>query len=295
MPFDFSLESADGVKWCGFVIGIAELDLDAHALQLAGDGAGGRICLTVGACVPPALVIGGLVPEVGYRHNNRAFGKYLGGFGESVLKLYSESNPSAREAIAEMFELVCNEPFDNWLDRVERSCDGFSKQKEVVREFDSPPEAIADALDSEGWTVSDDDVRNLGYLEIERETDLTGYDLVLTIDLRGKDMDSASDWMSAVRDLVYSWDPVEEALIAAGCPDAPSVDRIIEDFKSTYESSISGIEAVCQIVTSAWDEKTATDDIHSESLDQICEHASDAIDESASICVDMQLDSGVVR
>lgn len=161
----------------------------------------------------------------------------LSGFGESVLKLYNEGNPSAREAIAEMFELVCNEPFDNWLDRVERSCDGFSKQKESVREFDTLPEAIADALDSEGWTVSDDDVRNLGYLEIERETDLTGYDLILTIDLRGKDMDS----------------------------------------------------------TSAWDEKTATDDIHSESLDQICEHASDAIDESASICVDMQLDSGVVR
>lgn len=219
----------------------------------------------------------------------------LAGLGESVLKLYSESSPSAREAIAEMFELTCNEPFDNWLDRVERICDGFSKQRECAREFDSLPEAIADALDSEGWTVSDDDVRNLGYLEIERETDLTGYDLVLIIDLRGKDMDSASDWMSAVRDLVYSWDPVEEALIAAGCPDAPSVDRIIEDFKSTYESSICGIEAVCQIVTSVWDEKTATDDIHSESLDQICEHASDVIDESASFCVDMQLDSGVVR
>lgn len=122
----------------------------------------------------------------------------LAGLGESVLKLYSESSPSAREAIAEMFELACNEPFDNWLDRVERICDGFSKQRECVREFDSLPEAIADALDSEGWTVSDDDVRNLGYLEIERETDLTGYDLVLTIDLRGKDMDSASDWMSAV-------------------------------------------------------------------------------------------------
>ena len=57
---------------------MAELDLDAHALQLAGDGAGGRICLTVGVCVPPALVIGGLVPVVGYRHDNRAFGKYLG-------------------------------------------------------------------------------------------------------------------------------------------------------------------------------------------------------------------------
>lgn len=110
----------------------------------------------------------------------------LAGLGESVLKLYSESSPSAREAIAEMFELACNEPFDNWLDRVERICDGFSKQRECVREFDSLPEAIADALDSEGWTVSDDDVRNLGYLEIERETDLTGYDLVLTIDLRGK-------------------------------------------------------------------------------------------------------------
>lgn len=90
----------------------------------------------------------------------------LSGFGESVLKLYNEGNPSAREAIAEMFELVCNEPFDNWLDRVERSCDGFSKQKEAVREFDTLPEAIADALDSEGWTVSDDDVRNLGYLAI---------------------------------------------------------------------------------------------------------------------------------
>lgn len=203
----------------------------------------------------------------------------LSSFGEGVLKLYSESNPSAREAIVEMFELVCNEPFDNWLDRIERICDGFSKQKETVREFDSLPEAIADALDSEGWTVSDDDVRNLGYLEIERETDLTGYDLVLIIDLRGKDMDSASDWMTAVRDLVYSWDPVEEALIAAGCPDAPSVDRIIEDFKSTYESSISGIEAVCQIVTSAWDEKTAAEDVHSESLDHICERASSAIDD----------------
>lgn len=56
----------------------------------------------------------------------------LGGFGESVLKLYNESSPSAREAIAEMFELVCNESFDNWMDRVERSCDGFFKQKEVV-------------------------------------------------------------------------------------------------------------------------------------------------------------------
>lgn len=165
----------------------------------------------------------------------------LGGFGESVLKLYNESSPSAREAIAEMFELVCNESFDNWIDRVERSCDGFSKQKEVVREFDTLPEAIADALDSEGWAVSDDDVRNLGYLEIERKTDLTGYDLILTIDLRGKDMDSTSDWMTAARELVYSWDPVEEALIAAGCPDAPSVDRIIEDFKSTYESSICGV------------------------------------------------------
>lgn len=101
--------------------------------------------------------------------------------------------------------------------------------------------------------------------------------------------------MTAARELVYSWDPVDEALVAARCANAPSVDRIIEDFKSTYESSICGIEAVCQIVTSAWDEKTATEDIHSESLDQICEHVSDAIDESASICVDMQLDSGVVR
>lgn len=202
----------------------------------------------------------------------------LDGFGESVLKLYNESNPSAREAIAEMFELICNEPFDNWLDRIERIGNGFSKQRESVQEFDSLPEAIADALDSEGWAVADDDVRNLGYLEIERETDLTGYDLVLTIDLRGKDMDSASDWMTSVRELVYSWDPVEEALIAAGCPDAPSVDRIIEDFKSTYKSSICGNEAVCQIVTSAWDEKTETEGIHSESLDHICERASSAID-----------------
>lgn len=80
----------------------------------------------------------------------------LAGLGESVLKLYSESSPSAREAIAEMFELACNEPFDNWLDRVERICDGFSKQRECVREFDSLHEAIADALDSEGWTVSDE-------------------------------------------------------------------------------------------------------------------------------------------
>ena len=91
-------------------------------------------------------------------------------------------------------------------------------------------------------------------------------------------MDSTGNWMSAIRELVYNWDPVEEALIAAGCPGAPSVDRIIEDFKSTYESSICGIEAVCQIVTNAWDEKTAMEGIHSESLDQICERASSAID-----------------
>lgn len=211
-------------------------------------------------------------------NNSIALSDNLDGLGESILKLYSEGNPSAREAIAEMFELVSNEPFDYWMKRVERSCDGFSKQKEAVREFDSLPEAIADALDSEGWAVSDEDVRNLGYLEIERETDLTDYDLVLNIDLRGRDMDSTGDWMSAVRDLVYSWDPVEEALVAAGCPGAPSVDRIIEDFKSTYESSICGIEAICQIVTNAWDEKTATEAIHLESLDQICERASSAID-----------------
>lgn len=211
-------------------------------------------------------------------NNGIALSDNLDGLGESILKLYNESSPSAREAIAEMFELVCNEPFDNWIDRVERICDGFSKQRESVREFDSLPEAIADALDSEGWAVSNEDERNLGYLEIERETDLTGYDLVLNIDLRGKDMDSTGDWMSAILELVYSWDPVEEALIAAGCPGAPSVDRIIEDFKSTYESSICGIEAVCRIVTSAWDEKTAAEGIHSESLDQICEQASSIID-----------------
>ena len=211
-------------------------------------------------------------------NNSIVLSDNLDDFGESVLKLYNESDPSARKAIAEMFEVVCNEPFDNWLDRIERICDGFSKQRETVREFDSLPEAIADALDSEGWTVFDDDVRNLGYLEIERETDLTGYDLVLNIDLRGKDMDSTGDWMSAIRELVYNWDPVEEALVVAGCPGAPSVDRIIEDFKSTYESSICGIEAICQIVTNAWDEKTATEGIHSESLDQMCEQANDAID-----------------
>lgn len=219
----------------------------------------------------------------------------LGGFGESVLKLYNESSPSAREAIAEMFELVCNESFDNWMDRVERSCDGFSKQKEIVREFDTLLEAIADALDSEGWSVSEDAARDCGYLEIERETDLTGYDLVLNIDLRGKDMDSTGDWMAAVRDLVYSWDPVEEALIAAGSPGAPSVDRIIEDFKSTYENSICGIEVVCQIVTSVWAEKTATEDAHSESLDQMCEVAAEAVDEPAATCADVQLDGNVAR
>lgn len=224
-------------------------------------------------------------------NNSIALSDNLDGLGESILKLYSEGNPSAREAIAEMFELVCNEPFDNWIDRVDRICDGFSEQKEGVREFNSLPEAIADALDSEGWTVADDDVHNLGYLEIERETDLTGYDLVLTIDLRGKDMDSASDWMTSVRELVYSWDPVEEALTAAGCPGAPSVDRIIEDFKFTYENSICGIEAVCQIVTDAWDEKAEAEDGHSESLDQICRQASDAIDDSiddsrAVVCIE---------
>lgn len=57
-----------------------------------------------------------------------------------------------------------------------------------------------------------------------------------------------------------------------------SVDRIIEDFKSTYENSICGIEAICQIVTNAWDEKTATEGIYSESLDHICERVSSAID-----------------
>lgn len=85
--------------------------------------------------------------------------------------------------------------------------------------------------------------------------------------------------MAAVRDLVYSWDPVEEALIAAGSPGSPSVDRIIEDFKSTYENSICGIEVVCQIITSVWDEKTTTEDTHSESLDQMCEQASSAVDD----------------
>lgn len=212
-------------------------------------------------------------------NNSIALSDNLDGLGESILKLYSEGNPSAREAIAEMFELVCNEPFDYWMNRVERICDGFSKQKEIVRKFDTLLEAIANALDSEGWSVSEDAARDCGYLEIERGTDLTDYDLVLTIDLRGRDMDSAADWMAAARDLVYSWDPVEEALIAAGCPSAPSVDRIIEDFKSTYENSICGIEAVCQIVTSVWDEKTATEGTHSESLEQMCEQASSAVDD----------------
>lgn len=211
-------------------------------------------------------------------NNSIVLSDNLDGLGESILKLYSEGNPSAREAIAEMFELVCNEPFNYWMNRVERICDGLSKQKEIVREFDTLLEAIADALDSEGWSVSEDAARDCGYLEIERETDLIGYDLVLNIDLCGKDMDSTGDWMAAVRDLVYSWDPVEEALIAAGSPGAPSVDRIIEDFKSTYENSICGIEAVCQIVTSVWDEKTAAEGIHSESLDQMCEQASSVID-----------------
>ena len=57
------------------VIGIAELDSDAHALQLDRDGPGGGVRLTVGTRIPTESVISGLIPVVGYRYDNRTFAK----------------------------------------------------------------------------------------------------------------------------------------------------------------------------------------------------------------------------
>lgn len=219
----------------------------------------------------------------------------LGGFGESVLKLYSESNrPPARLSQRCSNWSATNRSTIGLTGSNAAAMDSPSKKRSYGNSIRLPKRLPTPSIRKDGLSPT------MTYAISDIWKSSGKQTLPVTISYspstwRGKDMDSASDWMSAVRDLVYSWDPVEGALIAAGCPDAPSVDRIIEDFKSTYESSISGIEAVCQIVTSAWDEKAATDDIHSESLDQICEHVSDAIDESASICVDMQLDSGVVR
>lgn len=164
-----------------------------------------------------------------------------------------------------------------------------------VTEYDSLLDAIADVLDSKGWGVYDKDTRDDGELEIERTTRLTGHDLSLTIDLRGKDIDSSRDWMDAVRHLVHNWDPVEEALIMQHGSGAPQVDRIIDDFKSTYVNEIRPLEGIFQAVTDAWDEKTQSDRACGESLDQMCEVAAEAVDEPAATRADVQLDGNVAR
>lgn len=164
-----------------------------------------------------------------------------------------------------------------------------------VTEYDSLLDAIADVLDSKGWGVYDKDTRDDGELEIERTTRLTGHDLSLTIDLRGKDIDSSRDWMDAVRHLVHNWDPVEEALIMQHGSGAPQVDRIIDDFKSTYVNEIRPLEGIFQVVTDAWDEKTQSDRACGESLDQMCEVAAEAVDEPAATRADVQLDGNVAR
>lgn len=75
----------------------------------------------------------------------------------------------------------------------------------------------------------------------------------------------------------------------------PQIDRIIDDFKSTYENEIRPLEGICQVVTDAWDEKVQSDRATEESLDQMCEVAADAVDEPAATCADAQLDGNVAR
>ena len=101
--------------------------------------------------------------------------------------------------------------------------------------------------------------------------------------------------MDAVRHLVHNWDPVEEALIMQHGSGAPQIDRIIDDFKSTYENEILPLEGICQAVTDAWDEKAQSDWACGESLDQMCEVAAEAVDEPAATCADVQLDGNVDR
>lgn len=76
---------------------------------------------------------------------------------------------------------------------------------------------------------------------------------------------------------------------------APQIDRIIDDFKSTYENEILPLEGICQAVTDAWDEKAQSDWACGESLDQMCEVAAEAVDEPAATCADVQLDGNVDR
>lgn len=63
-------------------------------------------------------------------NNSIVLSENLDDFGESVLKLYNESGPSAREAIAEMFELVCNEPFEHLCDS---RCPRFGRMGRLQR------------------------------------------------------------------------------------------------------------------------------------------------------------------
>lgn len=157
-----------------------------------------------------------------------------------------------------------------------------------VTEYDSLLNALADALEMKGWTVYDEDARKSGFLDIERRTNLTDHPLTLTIDMTKKDMDSSRDWMEEVCALVHNWDPVEEALIVQHVPEAPRIDRIIDDFKSTYENEIRPLEGICQTVTDAWAEMTQSDRVRVESLDQMCNVAFDTAEELADAHADMQ-------
>lgn len=88
-------------------------------------------------------------------------------------------------------------------------------------------DAVINALEERGWHVHDPQD---GTLEIERWTEATDYDMVLTFDMRDRDPSDPQEWADEARELADSFDPAEEAALWYKGPGAPPLADMLADF-----------------------------------------------------------------
>lgn len=123
-------------------------------------------------------------------------------------------------------------------------------------------ERVCDALEYLGWradVVKEDDGI---YVELERYTDLTGYDFVTTIDLRNKDAGEPFAWEAAAREAIDAFDPEQEALLWAGGRGAPSLTEMLEDFRELERELLAVEQAVsCAVRGERLEEKAYLVDV----------------------------------
>lgn len=94
---------------------------------------------------------------------------------------------------------------------------------------------VAENIEDDTWSTHVDESDDGITVECECHTDLTDYDLIVVLDMRGKDVHDPSAWAEEAIEAVEAYDVEEEVKINLGGRGAPGVVEMVRDFSDVKE------------------------------------------------------------